>query len=163
MLGFDDWAARIEERKTRISTLKTKNQATDRYRQERPVLLAKVAEARHDYAEVERYLPSEPTVGAVLAKIQNDAQQLRLAVRSIEEPHPPYVLGINEIPLKLEVQGLFPDQKTLLKSLGEMQQTINLRETSLDRKDDGSAYLTINLGVLVDLPTKEAVDKANGK
>ncbi|MBX7224120.1 MAG: type 4a pilus biogenesis protein PilO [Blastocatellia bacterium] len=162
-LWMDDWAARIDQRKTQISALKERNQITDRYRAERPILLQQVAQARIDYAKVEAFLPTEPTLGAVVAFIQKDARDLHLMVRNIEEPHPPYVQGINEIPLKLEAQGFYNDQKTLLKGLGLMKQTINIKDWNLERRDDGSAYLSLNLGVLVDLPTKEAVDKANGK
>ncbi|MBX7222971.1 MAG: type 4a pilus biogenesis protein PilO [Blastocatellia bacterium] len=159
---FGEWKDNLAKQQTQISTLKQKNDATDRFRAERPQLEKELADARTRYKAIETLLPGSENWSQIFEDFKNEARLAGLTITNFDNFHPPYKAGLNEAPLKVALQGKFSDQRAFLFRLAGYPQVIVFREMEISSTDPtGITAMRLSGFVPLDFPTPEAAAAAN--
>ncbi len=152
----------LEKQQREVTELRRKNDATDRFRLERDALQRESEAAQARYQQVESWLLKASNTASVLTSVKEEARKNGLQVRVFDNTHPPYVLGINESPLKIHLGGRFQGQLGFLRALAFYPQIILIRTQKLESLPaQATIVMELSAATPIDLPTKEAVAEAN--
>lgn len=154
---FHEWESIQGDTKKQIESLKSKNDANEKYRLDAVQLEAETRNIEARYREIENMLPGDDQVDEIFNSFTKAAQSNRLAVGSFDNKHRPFKPGLNESPFSIELNGTGSvGHQNFLKWVGAYPQLVVIQNASIKLiSPPNQTTLKIKGAIVVDIPDKK--------